>query len=233
MSQDLPEASRVLIVGAHPDDPDFACGGAVARWTAAGVAVWYVVVTSGDKGTTDPAGETAAFCRQREAEQEASARFLGVEGVTFLRLTDGEVFDTLELRGQITAEIRRFKPDLIVTHDPLTRLYRQHADHRAVGFAALHAAFPSSRLMTFFPEQAADGLGPHLVQRALLFATDRPDTFIDIASVFERKVTALELHLSQADAFPGGLHQRLRLRSQEAGAPVGLELAEAFLAVEL
>jgi LmbE family N-acetylglucosaminyl deacetylase len=230
---DLPEASRVLVVGAHPDDPDFACGGSVARWIAAGADVRYVVVTSGDKGRPDPALDPLVFTRVREAEQTASARLLGVSGVSFLRLTDGEVFDTLELRGKIVAEIRRFRPDLIVTHDPLTRLYRQHPDHRATGFATLHAAFPATRLATFYPEQAAAGLEPHSIGRALLFGTDRPDTFVDIAPVFERKIEALTRHTSQASAFPGGLNARVARRAAEAGGPAGLDLAEAFLFVDL
>lgn len=230
---DLPAASRILVVGAHPDDPDFACGGTVARWVATGSAVKYVVVTSGDKGMPDPSLDPLVFTRMREAEQESSARFLGAEDVSFLRLTDGEVFDTLDLRRRLTAEIRSFRPDLIVTHDPLTRLYRQHPDHRAVGFATIHAAFPSTRLQTFFPEQAAAGLTPHPVGAMLLFGSDQPDTFVDITQVFERKIEALKCHVSQASAFPGGLHARVRGRAAEAGAPAGLELAEAFLSVTL
>ena len=230
---DLPVASRILVVGAHPDDPDFACAGTVARWIAAGSVVRYVVVTSGDKGMPDPSLDPLVFTRTREAEQEASARLLGVEGVTFLRLTDGEVCDTLDLRGRLAAEMRRFRPDMIVTHDPLTRLYRQHPDHRAVGFATLHAAFPSIRLATFFPEQAAAGLAPHSVGAVLLFGSDKPDTFVDIAPVFERKIEALQCHVSQVSAFPGGLDARIRMRAADAGAPAGLELAEAFLSVTL
>jgi LmbE family N-acetylglucosaminyl deacetylase len=230
---ELPAASRVMVVGAHPDDPDFACGGSVARWIASGAAVSYVVVTSGDKGMPDPSLDPLVFTRMREAEQEASAKLLGVEEVSFLRLTDGEVFDTLDLRRRLAAEMRRFRPDLIVTHDPLTRLYRQHPDHRAVGFATLNAAFPSIRLATFFPEQAAAGLAPHSVSAMLLFGSDRPDTYVDIAPLFDRKIEALQCHVSQASAFPGGLYERVRQRAAEAGAAAGLELAEAFLSVVL
>lgn len=230
---DLPVASRILVVGAHPDDPDFACAGTVAGWVAAGAVVRYVVVTSGDKGMPDSSLEPLVFTRTREAEQEASARLLGVEGVSFLRLTDGEVFDTLDLRGRLAAEMRRFRPDLIVTHDPLTRLYRQHPDHRAVGFATIHAAFPSIRLATFFPEQAAAGLEPHSVGAMLLFGSDQPDTFVGIAASFKRKIEALQCHVSQVSAFPGGLEPRIRRRAEEAGAAAGLELAEAFLSVSL
>lgn len=230
---ELPEVGRVLIVGAHPDDPDFFCAGTVAQWTAAGVAVGYVVVTSGDKGTPDLTSDSALFCRLREAEQEAAARTLGVEDVTFLHFTDGEVFDTLDLREKITAEIRRFRPEMIVTHDPLTRIYRQHPDHRATGAAALAAVFPSTRLATFFPEQARLGLTPHHVRYALLFGSDQPDVFVNIAASIARKLTALEQHVSQASAFSGGLHSRVRRFAEDAGRPAGLELAEAFLLADL
>src|SRR5690606_24132362 len=104
---------------------------------------------------------------------------------------------TLDLRARITAEIRRVRPDLIMTHDPLTRVYRMHPDHRAVGAATLAAAFPSCRLPTFFPEQARQGLAPHEVHQVLLFGSDQPDTFIDIAGVFDQKIAALEKHVSQ------------------------------------
>jgi LmbE family N-acetylglucosaminyl deacetylase len=230
----LETPQRVLIVGAHPDDPDAFCGGSVATWTDSGAAVWYVVVTSGDKGVPDPETDIKTFTETRETEQLASAEYLGAEGVTFLRYTDGEVFDTMELRERITLEIRRFKPDLIVTHDPLTRLYRQHPDHRAVGFATLHSAFPSCRMSTFFPQHATDGYEPHVAGKVLLFATDKPDTFVDIEPVMERKLEALEMHVSQENAFPGGLRQRMRRRAEEAGALSGnLSLAESYLFVDL
>ncbi len=228
-----PPAERVLIVGAHPDDPEFFCAGTVAQWVAMGATVHYVVVTSGDKGVPEDWDGDQPFSAVREAEQLAAAELLGVQGVTFLRLPDGEVFDDLALRAQLTAEIRRFRPDVLLTHDPLTRLYRQHPDHRAVGSAALAAAFPASRLASFFPEQLAVGLRPHAVRTVLLFGTDRPDTVIDIAPVFERKLAALRCHASQASAFPGGLEARIRTRAREAGALAGLELAEAFLWVDL
>jgi LmbE family N-acetylglucosaminyl deacetylase len=232
-SLETPE--RVLIVGAHPDDPDAAAGGSVAVWTDAGAAVWYVIVTSGDKGIPDDETDLKTFTETREQEQLASAEYLGAEGVTFLRLTDGEVFDTLELRERITLEIRRFRPDLVVTHDPLTRLYRQHPDHRAVGFATIHSVFPSSRLSTFFPEHAEHGYAPHSVSRMLLFASERPDTFVDIEPVMERKLEAMEMHVSQRIAFPGGVRARMRQRAEEAAALAGngLALAESYLLVDM
>jgi len=224
-------AQSILIVGAHPDDPDAFAAGSVARWTAAGAQVRYVVVTSGDKGVpNDEINDPSRFISMREEEQRRSAALLGADEVVFLRHRDGEVMDSLELRGQIVREIRRAKADLIVTHDPLTRMLRQHPDHRAVGFATLAAAFPSCRLASFYPEQIAEGLEPHSVHMLLLGGGDPHDwnIHIDISETFERKIEALNLHESQATAFVGGVRQRMTQRARDMGAPAGLELAEAF-----
>ncbi len=230
----LENPERILIVGAHPDDPDAFCGGSVAAWTDSGAEVWYVVVTSGDKGIPDTETDLETFTETREQEQLNSAEYLGAQGVTFLRYIDGEVFDSLELRERITLEIRRFKPDLIISHDPLTRNYRQHPDHRAVGFATIHSAFPSSHLPTFFPKHAEDGIEPHVTSNMLLFGSDQPDTFIDIGATFDRKIEALEMHVSQESAFHGELRERMQRRSATAGVESGeYELAEAFLYVDL
>jgi LmbE family N-acetylglucosaminyl deacetylase len=230
--QKTPE--RILIVGAHPDDPDAFCGGSVATWSDAGAEIWYVVVTSGDKGVPDAETDVTTFTEIREQEQLNSAEYLGAQGVTFLRYIDGEVFDSLELRERITLEIRRFKPDLIVTHDPLTRQYRQHPDHRAVGFATIHSAFPTSHLPTFFPHHIEEGIDPHVTRHMLLFGSDQPDTFIDIGETFDRKIEALEMHVSQEAAFHGALRERMRHRAETAGQQSGqYELAESFLLVDL
>jgi LmbE family N-acetylglucosaminyl deacetylase len=222
-------ARRILFVGAHPDDPDAFAAGSVARWTASGALVRYLVVTSGDKGVpNEEIAHPHRFMETRESEQRASAAYLGVEEVVYLRQTDGEVFDTLELRGQIVREIRRMKADLVITHDPLTRMLRQHPDHRAVGFATLAAVFPACRLASFFPEHAQAGLEPHSVHMLLLAGGDEPNLFIDIADTFEHKLEALQLHRSQFSAFVGGLRPRMEARARNMGAPVGLALAEAF-----
>jgi LmbE family N-acetylglucosaminyl deacetylase len=220
-------AKRILFVGAHPDDPDAFAAGSVARWTTAGAQVRYVVVTSGDKGVPNGEPDPARFVAIREEEQRRSAAYLGAEEVIFLHHRDGEVFDTLDLRGKIVREIRRLKAEVVVTHDPLTRTFRQHPDHRAVGYATVAAVFPSCRLATFFPEHAAEGLEPHIVQM-LLLAGGEPNLWIDISETFHRKLEALRLHESQFSAFVDGMEERMRKRAAEAAAPAGLELAESF-----
>ena len=71
---------RALCIVAHPDDIEFYCAGTVLKLTARGVAVAFLLATSGDKGTSDPAVSSKALAKTREAEQVAAARLLGVMG---------------------------------------------------------------------------------------------------------------------------------------------------------
>src|SRR3954463_4392778 len=87
-SELLPEQKRVLLVAAHPDDPEFSSGGTVARWVRAGLEVIYVVATSGDKGTLDREMTGERLSNMREDEQRAAAARLGVKEVIFLRFPD-------------------------------------------------------------------------------------------------------------------------------------------------
>src|SRR6266566_9902050 len=131
-----PEQRRVLLVAAHPDDPEFSSGGTVANWVRNGFEVIFVLVTSGDKGTADRDMTNDKLSSMRENEQRAAAARLGVKNVNFLRFPDGELMPNLELRGAITRMIRMYKPYAVMTHDPLTLFYNNefinHPDHRAV-----------------------------------------------------------------------------------------------------
>src|SRR5260370_56308 len=103
-------ATRVLVVGAHPDDPEFACGGTSALWASEGKEIYYLVCTSGDKGTSDLEMNSARLVELREREQRAAAEVIGAHEVNFLRFTDGELAPTLEFREAIVEEIRRVRP---------------------------------------------------------------------------------------------------------------------------
>ena len=139
----LPEdVDRVLVVVAHPDDMEYGGSGAVARWTAQGTQVGYLLATHGEAGIDVlPPGECA---RVREAEQRAACAAVGVEVCEFLDHPDGLVEYSVALRRDIAAAIRRYRPQLVVTgnfretwgdeHGPLNQ-----ADHIAVGRATVDA----------------------------------------------------------------------------------------------
>ena len=80
---------RVMFVAAHPDDADFLAGGTIARLVREGRETAYVIVTNGNKGSSDPTVTPEQLIRLREAEQRHAARVLGVADVTFLGYEDG------------------------------------------------------------------------------------------------------------------------------------------------
>src|SRR5437762_7553738 len=103
---------RVLMITAHPDDCEFGAGGTVAKLVKEGKDVALVVVTNGDKGSSDRTMTSPRLATIRAEEQRNASRALGVEQVTFLGYPDGEVEDTRALRRDVSREIRRHRPDL-------------------------------------------------------------------------------------------------------------------------
>lgn len=157
------------------------------------MVVDFVLATSGDKGTEDPALTGPQLATAREAEQLESARILGAAGVEFLRRRDAELTESLEFRGELVREIRRSRPDLLLTFDP-TPGYRQHPDHRVTGRVALDAAWPCARDRLTYPEAGP----PHKTAEAWLFAGPGADITVALsAEELEEKIRARLAHHSQ------------------------------------
>ena len=179
---------KAMVIVAHPDDPEFFCGGTIARWVREGVEVAYLICTRGDKGSNDPSMTAERLALLREQEQRAAGRLLGVHQILFLDYRDGELEPSLELRGEIVREVRRFRPDVVITTDPTTRfargLYPNHVDHRVVGDVTLDALFPAAGMRLYFPEHQAEGLEPHQVREAYLTVTNEPDVWVEAAGHF-------------------------------------------------
>ncbi len=221
----------MLLVAAHPDDPEFSSAGTVANWIKHGFEIIYVLVTSGDKGTADPNMSREQLVEIREAEQRAAAALLGVSEVVFLRFPDGELMPDLTLRGAITRMIRLYKPYVVMTHDPIALFYNNefinHPDHRAVGLATVDAIYPTARDPLQFHEHIREGLEPHKVKEIFLWGSDQPNVLVDITETIEQKIEALKLHRSQVgDA--ANLPERVKMRAAQVGEAYGLKYAEAF-----
>lgn len=223
--------NRVMVIAAHPDDPEFGCGGAVAKWAADGKQVTYVLLTSGDKGSHDPAIRPGQLAAMREEEQRRAAEVLGVADVVFLRYADGIVENTLALRAQLAGILRRYKPHIVCAIDPW-KTYQLHPDHRAAGFAALDAIY-AAREWNIFAEQLVGEDDPWRVQEAYLFWTDHADHWVDISSTIEARIKALACHASQVGSDLAKLDTRIRERAQEAGKEHGLAYAESFKRITL
>jgi LmbE family N-acetylglucosaminyl deacetylase len=224
-----------LVIAAHPDDIESWCAGAIAVLVHAGWRAVYVLCTSGEKGTSDPVEAPAAVAARREAEQRVAARLVGAEEPEFLRLPDGELEDDAHLRGLLVRALRRYRPELLITHDPVHPWppYTTHRDHRIAGRVALDAAYPYARDPLHFPDQVrVEGLAPHVVQEVWLFSSDAPDHFVDISDGLDAKIAARLAHASQTTD-PAALAVAWRRRAEETGRPAGLPLAEAFKRVTL
>jgi LmbE family N-acetylglucosaminyl deacetylase len=224
------EIERVMVITAHPDDAEFTAAGTVARWTSEGVTVIYVICTDGSRGSNDPEVTPEHMVTIRRAEQDAAARVLGVEEVVYLDYEDGTLEPTLALRRDLTREIRRYRPDIVVCPDPTFRYsdgYLNHPDHRVAGDAALDAVFPSARTRYIFPELLAEGLEPHKVREVLIRGALSPNFWVDISDTIELKIAALKKHESQVGRLQGW-EERVRGRARGEAAGQDMTYAESF-----
>jgi LmbE family N-acetylglucosaminyl deacetylase len=223
---------KVLVILAHPDDPEFFCGATTARWVRAGNTVSYCVITCGDKGTKDLTIAGDELCSQRQSEQHAAAKVLGVEDVRFLNYPDGYLVPDLNLRKEITRVIRIVRPDILVTCDPQTLFTvmggLNHPDHRAAGQATLDAVFPAARDHLNFVELWKDEhLEPHVVREVWVCGTLQPDVTLDVTDTWEIKIKALFEHKSQIGE-PEKLEQRMHDRRAPDSTPEAPRYEEEF-----
>jgi LmbE family N-acetylglucosaminyl deacetylase len=225
---------RVLAVYAHPDDTEIACGGSLAAWAAAGAEVHLIICTRGEKGSSDGATDPDALADRRASEVAEAAAVLGLAGHRLLGYPDGEIENSVEVRGRLVACLRELRPDVVLGHDPTAVFfgsgYVSHHDHRAVGWATLDACAPAAASPLYFPESGP----PHQVGTLLLSGTLEPDAGVDIDGFTDAKVQALLCHRSQlaedADELVG---DAIRSRAQEAGEQAGHRYAEVFRALRL
>lgn len=227
------EERRAMVVVAHPDDAEFLCAGTVAKLCAEGWTVYYVVATSGDKGTHDHTLTGEQLSAIREAEQSAAARVLGVADCIYLRHPDGFVEDSTAFRGEIVRLLRQYRPRLVITWDGYRRGFN-HRDHRVVGIVTYDALFPAVRDHLYYPKDAEDGLESLKVGEILLAGSDQPDYIVDISDYFERKLEAIYCHTSQIQTLPKEEFMRTRReQALESGRRTGLPFTEAFRRVTL
>lgn len=229
----------VLGVAAHPDDLDFGSAGTMAKFASEGASVHYLLLTDGSKGSEDQNLSSEELIRIRQEEQRAALLAIGGQGITFLDYPDAYLEVTMDLKKHIVGEIRRVKPDVVITTDPtlffsVSRGFINHSDHRAAGQATIDAVFPMARDHLTFPDLLAEGLEPHKVKTLLLnsFDPERANFFIDISTTIEKKWQALKCHASQIKDFDA-MTERLSSFARSAGSKVGANYAEGFIRIDI
>ncbi|MGZ6372897.1 MAG: PIG-L deacetylase family protein [Candidatus Limnocylindria bacterium] len=227
---------RVLVVISHPDDAEFGAGATIAALRGRGARVDYVVTTDGGKGTEDPAVTSDQLAATRIAEQRAAADVLGVSEIVHLGYPDGYLTPSLELRRDIVRQIRHFRPDLVIAQNSQRRMdgnpFIAHPDHLATGEATMAAVYPAARDRLNFPELLAEGLETWKVRQVLVTGVEHPNLWVDVAEQMETALAALRCYASQIGDWETA-ERRVRERTAEAGGPVGLAAAQAFLSILL
>lgn len=223
----------VLVIMAHPDDPEFSSGATIARLVREGKKIVYIICTAGDKGSADRAMTPARLVELRMAEQREAAAVLGVNDVIFLGHPDQALEADTSLRKELVALIREYRPDLVITHSPYQRYIWWHRDHRQCGEAAMDAIFPYARDHMAYPELLARGLEPHKVSEVWLAGAEDANYKSDITATFNLKIDAIKCHKSQVEEDFLSRLDRIRARASAAAEGEEFLLAEAFRRVEI
>jgi len=201
---------EAMVIGAHPDDDDFGAAGTSALWVKQGKKVAWVVMTDGAEGSEVPGVIDTDLMLTREQEQRMACETYGVQAVEFLRYRDGHLTNNEEARKAIVRLIRKYRPRVVITHDP-TQLffapdpdakpdetaYINHPDHRATGNIVMDAIFPAVGNPRSYRELLAEGLLPYQVHELYLFHSEQENTYIDISETIEIKAKGLQCHATQ------------------------------------
>ncbi len=184
---------NIIVIGAHPDDCDVKIGGTAVLFAEMGHRVKFVSVTNGDAGHFEKGGGILAKIRRYEANK--AAKILGITKYIVLENHDAELLPTLNVRHQLIREIRSWNADVVITHRPVD----YHPDHRYTGMLVQDAAY-----LVIVPNVVSD-TPPLKINPVFLYLQDRfqkpypfqPDIAVDITSVLDKKMEALDAHSSQ------------------------------------
>jgi len=185
------QSLNILVIGAHPDDPE-KVGGSAYNWIQQGHNVVLVSVTNGNAGHHELTRDQLERTRRDEARR--AGEVIGAKYIV-LDINDGELMPTFENRLKIIRLIREHKADIVITHRP----YDYHPDHRYTGQLVLDAAYMVT-VPTIVPNI------PHLERNPMfLYMSDRftqpipfkPDVCIDIDNAIEKKMDMYHEHTCQ------------------------------------
>lgn len=208
--------SSVLVISPHPYDADLWASGTIAKLIATGSSVHYAICSDGSKTSADPyQGENLKSVRMQE--QQMSANYLSIESITFFELIDGELEDDDTFRKLIVKEIRRQKPDLVITSEPYRKRLSWHRDHRITGQVALDSVYPYARDHLHYQDLwENEQLEPHNTGAIWFWGSEHPDIYIDIESTFPLKIKSVSEHKSQLNTTDYDvLERQLKTRSEQ------------------
>ena len=212
------EAPTIMAVGAHHDDNELVAG-TLALHKKAGWRVVSVVMSDGMYVAGKAAKEHIAI---RDKESLRAAELLGAQSV-FLHLHEGYIQPNDETRISLMKQIRKYAPQIVITHPP----HDYHLDHMNTSRCTLEAVHLSWNpcVEVSLPVCAA----PKLYYSDAWFVPFEADEYVDISEFIDLKLDMLRCHESQIDQVSGeDLIEQARLQSRNRGIEAGVAYAEAF-----
>ncbi|NOU98660.1 PIG-L deacetylase family protein [Paenibacillus planticolens] len=185
---------RVIVIGAHPDEPDIYAGGTAALYASMGHKVKFVSLTNGSAGHFSQMGDDLVQRRKKEADE--AAKRLGVIEYEVLDIPDGELEPNVETRKKVIRLIREWKADIVITFHPEGG---RHADNRYAGKLVSDAASFIALTPNCVPEVPCLEKSPIflLMPDYSMRPYYTPSIVIDFESVLEQKLLGCDAHATQ------------------------------------
>lgn len=201
---------KIVVVGAHPDDPESGCGGVIALLADAGHEVVCLYLTRGEAGIPGKSHEEAAQIRTTEAE--AACKILGARAI-FADQIDGATEVNAQRYDELAAILEAEAPNLVFGHWPVD----SHRDHRASALLTYEAWLRAEGKFTLYFFEVMSGT------QSQQFT---PTHYIDITSVEDRKREACKAHASQ---HPEGFYTHHDQMNRFRGKEARVKYAEAYV----
>ena len=202
---------KVLVIGAHPDDPESMCAGTMLKLKAMGAEVVAVYLTSGEAGIIGKTHEQARTIRQAEARK--ACEVLGVRAV-FLTQTDGNAEVNKERYAEMKALIEAEQPDMVITHWPID----SHRDHRVCSILVYDAWRMTGRGFDLYYSEVMTGMQTQ---------NFTPSLWVDITDYRDKKIEAYLCHESQE--LEGAVKEYHDTMERMRGMECQAKYAEAFV----
>jgi N-acetylglucosamine malate deacetylase 1 len=195
---------KVIVAGGHPGDPEYGCGGTVARLTNLGHEVVLLYLNNGAWPPT-PASTRMAEAKRACELLRATPAYAG-------QINGQAVVDDAHYE-EYAKVIADEKPDVILTQWPIDN----HRDHRAITMLTYDAWQKSKKEFSLYYYEVSDG------EDTLQFS---PTHYVDITEAEPTKRAACYAHASQTpDRYYALQDQVAAFRGIESG----YKRAEAFV----
>lgn len=201
---------KIIVAGAHPDDPESGCGGTIARFTDMGHDVVLLYLTRGERGIPGKSYPEAGAIRTAEAQK--ACEILKARPI-FAGQVNGKVEVTYDRYAEYRKILETEKPDIVFAHWPID----SHEDHRAASLLVYNAWLEMGRKFALYYFEVETGAQTQ---------NFNPTHYVNISATEARKRAACFAHTSQD---PAGFYALHDMMNRFRGMEYHCTFAEAFV----